>query len=186
MKRIAMLYEDQLAPDSPPRAFGPHVLVLACVADRLGHPRERLEPHVDAYACKGIGRLLAKCREPILADRHAIVIAVCDDDRVREHLKLPASACKAQVRGAVASGGQIQRLQTVLLIRNLETVLGAVHDVLGTGPPAGKPLPLQRDSILQRLAYRGTPEQRHAVAQRVASFDYLIHKLARALRECGL
>jgi len=185
MTRIAVLYEDQLA-TSKPRAFGPHVLLLACVADRLERPREHLEQHVDAHPCKGIGRLLALCREPILTDRHARVIAVCDDDRVREHLKLPATACKLSVRDAVASGSGAPQLRTVLLIRNLETVLDAVRHVLGRDPLADKPSPLRRDSTLLHLAYQGVPEQRLALLQRVPSFAYLADCLARTIVELGL
>jgi len=156
-----------------------HVLLLACVADRLQRPREHLEQHVDAHPCKGIGRLLALCREPILTDRHARVIAVCDDDRVREHLKL-------SVRDAVASGSGAPQLRTVLLIRNLETVLDAVRHVLGRDPLADKPSPLRRDSTLLHLAYQGVPEQRLALQQRVPSFAYLADCLARTIVELGL
>jgi hypothetical protein len=185
MSRIAVLYEDQLA-TSKPRSFGPHVLVLTCVADQLQRPREPLERHVDGHPCKGIGRLLAPCREPILADRHARVIAVCDDDRVREHLKLPAAACKMDVRGAIALSVGTSPLQAVLLVRNLETVLDAVQQVLGLGPLTSKPSPLQRDGVLLRLAYRGTPDQRLDLMRRVPSLAYLVDKLARAIVELGL
>lgn len=185
MIRIAVLYEDQLA-TSKPRAFGPHVLLLACVADRLQRPREHLESQVDAHPCKGIGRLLARCREPILADRYARIFAVCDDDRVREHLKLPATACKIEVRGALATGIGSPRLQTVLLARNLETVLAAVLQVLGLDPITDKPSPLKRDGILLRLAFHGAPDQRRALLQRVPSFAYLVDRLTGAILELGL
>ena len=185
MSRIAVLYEDQLA-TSKPRSFGPHVLVLACLADRLQRPREHLEHHIDAHPCKGIGRLLALCREPLLADRHAVIFAVCDDDRVREHLKLPATACKLEVRETVAAGLGSPRLQTVLLARNLETVLAAVLHVLGLDPIADKPSPLKRDGILLRLAYKGTPDQRLALLQRVPSFAYLVDRLTGTIVALGL
>ncbi len=184
MSRIAVLYEDQLA-TSKPRSFGPHVLVLACVADQLQRPRDHLERYVDAHPCKGIGRLLALCRAPILADRHERVIAVCDDDRVREHLKLPATACKTAVRDTIATGLGTQ-LHTVLLVRNLETVLDAVMHVLGLEPATDKPSPLRRDGILLRLAYNGTPDQRRDLLRRVPSLGYLVDKLARAIVELGL
>jgi hypothetical protein len=184
MTRIAVLYEDQLAHGNP-RNFGPHVLVLACLEDRLQRPRDQLARHIDGHACKGIGNLVKRCREPILADRHARVLAVCDDDRVREHLRLASSACKAQVHAAIATGCAAQ-LRTILLVRNLETVLEATHHVLGLGPLVGKPSPLQRDPILLRLAYRGTIDQRQSLLQRVPSLAYLVAKLAGAVTELEL
>lgn len=114
------------------------------------------------------------------------MIAVCDDDRVREHLKLPATACKLEVRGAVASSSGSPQLRTVLLVRNLETVLDAVQHVLGRDPLPDKPSPARRDSVLQHLAYRGAPDQRLALLQRVPSFAYLVDHLTRAIVELGL
>lgn len=184
--RIAVLYEDKLA-TSKPKNFGPHVLVLTCVGDRLERSREALAPHVDCHPRKGIGNLLAMCRETILADRYARIIAVCDDDKVREHLKLPALACKVQVRSTIAAfAAPTQKLRAVLLARNVDTVVDAVHRILGRNPPTSKLGPLDRDRTLLHLAYQGTPDQRLDLLERVPSFHYLVDALARTLLDLNL
>jgi len=53
-------------------------------------------------------------------------------------------------------------------------------------PLTDKPSPPRRDSILQHLAYRGAPDQRLALLQRVPSFAYLVDHLTRAIVELGL
>lgn len=183
--RIQVLYEDELSPSSP-KNFGLHVLVLACVADRLGRDRSTLT-HVTAYACKGIGRLLRRCEDPDLLDGYARVIALCDDDEVRPHLKLPASACKVVVTAAVRRHCKdAQRLQPVLLVANLETVLDAIAEICGQLRLSGKPRPTERERILLSFVYRATPEQLRELMERVASFGYLVDKLAGAVVELKL
>lgn len=180
--RIAVLYEDKLA-TSKPKNFGPHVLVLACVADQTQCERELLSRHVDGLPRKGVGKLLADCAMPLLLDAYAHVLAVVDDDKVRDHLRLPRTACKTQVREAMEAG---PCLHAVLLVRNLETVLDSATSVLGRRPLARKPTPLERDGILLHLAYQGLPEQRIQLLEQVPSLKYLVTKLAGLLGQLGL
>lgn len=180
--RIAVLYEDKLAA-SKARNFGPHVLVLTCVAEQTKCDRERLGQNVHGIPRKGIGNLLADCRAPILGDRYARVIAVCDDDKVREHLNLPTTACKDQVRRAIGCGPS---LHLVLLTRNIETVLEAAIKVLGRRPLTGKASPLERDGILLNLAYQEKADRRLEVLEQVPSLRYLVAKLARMSDELSL
>lgn len=183
--RIQILYEDELSPSSP-KNFGLHVLVLACVAERLGRDRSTFT-HVTAYACKGIGRLLRRCEEPSLLDGYARVLALCDDDEVRPHLKLPATACKVLVTAAIRKRGlDAQRLQPVLLVANLETVLDAIAEIRGQDRLLGKPRPTERERILLSFVHRGTPEQLRELTRRVVSFGYLVDKLERAIIELKL
>lgn len=184
--RILVLYEDKLSTSSP-KNFGPHLLVLACTAERLHRSRESIAHIIDGHPRKGIGDLLKKCQEPALLDRYARILAVCDDDRVREHLSLPANACKTQVRQTVAArSAGLHQLRTVLLARNLETLLDAVHHVLGRGPLTNKPTPLERDRLLSHIVFAGTPDQRRTVLDRVPSLAYLVAALARSIVELKL
>lgn len=183
--RIQILYEDELSPASP-KNFGPHVLVLACLGDRLERPPASFT-HIAAHACKGIGQLLRRCEEPNLLDSYARVLALCDDDEVRPHLKLPAKACKLQVVTAVRSRSKHSaRLQPVLLIKNLETILDAITTLLGDDPLPRKPRPIERERILHRFVHRSTPDQRLELTRRVPSLAYLIEKLASAVTELKL
>jgi len=59
---VKILYEDQQAEDAT--NFGPHVLVLRCLLDRLGWPEERyfeLQRHMSGQPRKGDKKLLAAC-----------------------------------------------------------------------------------------------------------------------------
>jgi len=177
---IQILYEDKLSPSSP-KNFGLHVLVLACVGERYGRDRSTLT-HVTPYVCKGIDRLLRRCQEPELLDGYARVIALCDDDEIRRHLKLPSTACRVQVAAAVRRDRRdAQRLLPVLLVENLETVLDAIAEIQGEAPSPGKARPPERERILLRFVHRAAPEQLRELMQRVASFGYLIDRLERAL-----
>ena len=184
--RIQILYEDKLSPSNP-KNFGPHVLVLACVAARLGRDRSLLSSHVTAYACKGVDRLLQRCQDPNLLDGYARVLALCDDDEIRPHVKLPATACKLQVVAAMRPRGEdARRLQPVLLAANLETVLDTIVEIRGEDPLTSKPRPPERDRILLGFVHRAAPEQLRELTQRVASLGYLIGKLERAIVELKL
>lgn len=183
--RIQILYEDQLSTGNP-RNFGPHVLVLVCLGDRLARAPTSFT-HVTPYACKGINRLLQRCEDRTLLDAYARVVALCDDDKVRSHVKLPAGACKLQVVTAVRSRcNGSHRLQPVLLARNLETVVDVVSELLGRAPHLPKLRPVERDPLLLRFAHGSTPEQRRELLRRVDSLGYLIEKLARCVDELGL
>lgn len=182
-QRIAVLYEDQLA-TAKPKNFGPHVLMLACLADRIGRDREQLTRHIEPLPRKGVDKLISTCAQPGFGDLYARVVAVCDDDRVREHLGLPVRACKTQVRAALVSRcSWPERLHPVVLERNLETLVDAVCRALGRAPPTSKPRPPERDGILLHLAFQGTTAQRDELRHHMPSFGYLVERLARILAE---
>lgn len=182
--KIQILYEDKLSAGNP-KNYGPHLLVLACLADRLDRTRWSFTC-LTPYACKGIGRFILKCGEPGLLDAYVRVVALCDDDEVRPHLRLPASACKTQVTAALRSrAGSSPLLHPVLLAPNLEGITDVVAELLGQ-PPPGKPTPLERDRLLEHFVHRSQREQRRELLRRVPSFGYLVERLAGIVAELGL
>lgn len=184
--QVAILYEDRLA-DQKIKSYGPHALVLACLADRLGcspHAHD-LKTRFNPLARKGVDKIIADCRRPIFGDHYLQVIAVCDSDRLHEHLGLGSGACKDAIRQALRSGCPFrERLVPVLLERNIETVVDAALTVLGEPPRdlKKKPTPLQRDLILNRMAFGAEPARRRELLVAVPSLAYLVRRLESYVR----
>jgi hypothetical protein len=74
----------------------------------------------------------------------------------------------------------------VLLVRNLETVLDAVQQVLGLGPLTSKPSPLRATASCCASPTGAPRTSGSTLLQRVPSLAYLVDKLARAIVELGL
>ena len=170
-RRITVLYEDQLA--ARPNNYGPHVLMLACVADRMGGDTWMLGKRVLAIAKKGDSKLRAALREEgaMLADGGPVV-AMFDADRVRACYGLPSNACKQSVLDAIeaeASGVPV----IVLLERNMEDVVAACCAASNKPFPQSKPTPQQRDAILHGAASAGAAVRVQVLAS-VPSFERLV------------
>jgi hypothetical protein len=72
-----VLYEDQRAPQKT--RFGPHALVIACVADETGSDRWALEKRIEGIPKKGDSKLLRahpEARDQILHAASAADVAV--------------------------------------------------------------------------------------------------------------
>lgn len=80
---VTVLWED--ARGGQVKGFGPHELLIACLADDLGSPRWRLEKLVASVPKKGKERV----HEALVQDRQRLLdrgplFGVVDRDRVRE------------------------------------------------------------------------------------------------------
>lgn len=168
---VTILYEDQRGPR---QGFGLHALVKACVFDAINGDRRWIEEDAlkDHRPLKGDGNLLRTCREEIdlIAYDGRSVIAVFDDDHIRQLLKLPQSATASRVEQEIKKGCRAPDLLSVVLIeRNMESVV----DAAGVCDPA-----LDRMRIARALA--------KDLLERDAIFLELSRERARSTRDCML
>lgn len=149
--------------------------MLACVADRVGlelwSPGHlRLREQFEGVPCSGNSKLLAGRS----VDRYiSPVIAVFDDDKVRELMGLQSEACKREVLKAIREKSEIpeERLIVVLLDRNMETVVAACCRAFSEPEPRRKPKPRERDAILHKAA-QSDAAKRTAIANDAATATF--------------
>lgn len=124
--RVVVLYEDR---HGKTPEFGLHELVLRLVAEEAGCEPWNLKKHITDHPCSGNANLLKKARAvDAVAPNGETVVAVIDDDKVRNLLGLPKNACKRDVLAKILEGcSDPTRLRTVLLECNVESVLEALR-----------------------------------------------------------
>jgi hypothetical protein len=178
-RRIYILYEDQRGPTTQ---FGPHELLMSCVADALDVPRRDLRDRLRAIPLKGDSNLLANChrRTAAIAPRGEPVVALFDDDKIRRLLKLPASTSKQDVAMNVLTQSRAEwQLVVWLLQDNIDTLVEAAASCIGR--PPGAKSPTARDRILLSIAW-GPREQRDGLGRLVPSFACFVKGVSRL---CG-
>jgi len=167
---ITCLYEDKRGPSM---GFGLHKFIKACVFDEVDGNRRIFEKLLDdCRPMNGNSKLLKTCREDLndIAFDGRKIIAVFDDDRVRDLLKLPPEATDVEVVTAVLeecpSPGN---LLVFLLERNMETV---IEQISGCDASVG-----------ERLVRKALDKDREA---RDVLLDRASRERYRMLRECVL
>jgi hypothetical protein len=116
-------------------------------------------------------------------------VAVYDRDEIHECVGLSDPRCtSAIVRELTPPAGPADRLKTVLLDRNLETVIETLKACgLRADLPWEKALAKRggaltvRDRILQNAAAPHERAIRDGLMQRMPSFRYLVHKVTAAV-----
>ncbi|MBM4777493.1 MAG: hypothetical protein GQE15_07290 [Archangiaceae bacterium] len=149
MTKATVLYED-----SQMRGvtnFGPHVLLLKCVADqRLQLESEHELSFQVAFRCfSGVDKLIPKAH--LVASRATRVLAP-DDDKIREHLGLLPQAAREQVIQILSERTDSEPDNVVLIVRNMDDVARAAAECSGLQLEAGKPALRDRDRACHRLA----------------------------------
>lgn len=179
---ITVLWEDKRGDVA--MGFGPHELLLSCLADDLGTMRQSLEGLINSLPKKGRDSLREALKNEIRRfTRLGPVLAVIDKDKARDLWKgqaQPPPACMS---------GMATRLHAdvpgdydiVFLERNVDTLVEIVCAVTGQRHPGIKPRPDQRD-VLMNPAVRGPAQPRHEIRQRCPTFDRLVTRVARHLR----
>lgn len=185
---ITVLYEDQRGPR---QGFGLHALVKACVFDAVNGERHRVEGMLsDHRPLKGVQALLKACREDIdlIAADGRSVVAVFDDDAIREQLKLPHTATDAQVEREILKGCRAPaQLLVVLLKRNMESVIVAAAacdpglDAKRIDRAVKHKELLERDAILIELSRERARPVRDCMLGKMHSLQALIALLSRTL-----
>jgi hypothetical protein len=189
MRKVCVLYEDQRGPT---RGFGLHELVKACVSDALPDPpRWKVNAALaDCRPLKGDTKLLEACRRDVdlIASDGRAVVAVFDNDKIRELLRLPANASDVRVVQAILKGGTVfERLFIVLLKQNMESVIAAAAQCDKSLSQERIKLavrhkdPLERDAILTELSSERNRPIRECMLDKVPSLRTLVDLLCRQL-----
>lgn len=172
-----ILYEDRLA--AVAKGFGPHELLISCLADDTGGARVELKRAFQAVPCKGDGSLKAKlARDRIRLLNQGPLCAVFDHDRVRACFALPDAACKTSVLEEIRRCFS-DRFGIVLMVENVEDLLRACREAQGMPPFQGKPTPNERDAICCAAAWADVTVRKR-IRERMPSFDRLV-KVALAM-----
>ncbi len=149
MRTVTVIYEDSGARGVLVRDFGPHALLLACLAEDLATDPHALARQVVAHPANGNDKALRKLAD----DRLFPVVALVDDDKIRRLLELAADACKRDVLLQVEStyGRPLgPDVVLVLLHRNIESIVEAACVALGEPTPPKSPE--ARDRVLRKAA----------------------------------
>ena len=188
---MVILYED--AP-GPRKGFGPHELVVRCVADDYLAPQNiggsaefALQRQLDGRPMKGVDKVLAACKriEQILIGDQTLFLLL-DDDQIRRHVGLPAASGYAEVEAAIRKLCPLpDRLHITLLAENAETLIRAAADCdpsidRGRVDSALRKKVLERDLVFQKVAWAGRAV-RDCVRKKVPSFDGFIRALITKL-----
>lgn len=175
---VTVLWEDQRGGQI--KGFGPHALLVACVADSLGLVPNRLKGLIESHPKKGNGNVIVALRRDLerLANSGPVV-AVFDRDKIPELVNLhqPVADCrritKERIRNLAPGNYEV-----VFLERNIETLIEAVCRVLGESAPEQKPRPDERDRILGRAVW-ASPDVRRRIRDECPSFSRLVDVMAR-------
>lgn len=172
--------------DSGDERNGPHALLVACVADRLGAARDAVLRRVGAIYQSGSGNLLRVCREDLtdLAATWNCVAAIFDHDRLHRLLPaLPSDACKRQFVERIRTvAAEHPALRVVLLIDNMETVEDAAREVLALPSRGGRKRLNQRDIVLNGIS-RADKSKRDELLARVPFFKRLVDLLVELWKD---
>lgn len=177
---VWVLWEDQRAPS---RDFGPHRLLLSCLADDVEERLEHwlLDKLVRPIPKKGNSSVLKALKED-LEKLQGLTCAVFDRDKA--HLLWGKAHEPARCRTAILAkikGDASGEYEVILLEDNVETLFDVCQQVLGEAPrkKGEKPSRDERDACLRRAA--GRPEARRKVRHEVPSFDRLVKRVGRLL-----
>lgn len=177
---ITVLWEDQRG--VPAKGFGPHELLVACVAEKLGLDRSAVKHQVNSVPKKGNGNVVVELRKNLTKLRKlGQVVVVLDHDRLAELLR-------RKTGGALPAcmSGQSERLRQIapgdyevkFLIQNVETLTEAAVKALRREALKGKPTPDERDRLLGEAARPRHVEVRRRITSDVPSFARLVNKVA--------
>jgi hypothetical protein len=185
---VTILYEDQRGQR---HGFGLHALVKACVFDAINGDRHRVERMLDdARPLKGVTNVLRACRQDfdLLAADGRTVVAVVDDDVIRDHLKLPHHVADAKVEQEIRKGCCApERLFVALLHQNTESVIEAAAacdpslDAKRIARAVRYKDLLERDAILVEMSRERARSLRDCVLGRMPSLRGLIATLTGVL-----
>ena len=177
---VTVLWEDQRAAG---KGFGPHELLVSCLADELATEASTLKKRVRSHPKKGNAKVLADLKLNAARLRNSgPLFAVIDRDKVRKLW----SAADAPTDCLSGLGKHFHRdapgdYELVFLIQNVESLLDIAADVLGEAKLRSKPSPDERDGLFQRCT-SVTSEVRLRIRQGCPSFERLVQLVAKALR----
>lgn len=176
MTRYRVFYEDQGASET--KEFGAHLLLCACVADRVGTKTLwDLKLVLDGQPKKGDSKLLAACQRHSERDLDEIVFALFDSDKLHICLQIskrPIDELRIALESAIAS----PKVRPFLLEHKMETLVEAAAGCLE--PPVQGTIPKrhnERDRLLARAA-TSSRSIRDCILRTVPSFAALVDAVA--------
>ncbi len=191
--RVAILLYEDSRTGGPAKDFGPHSLVVACVADVLGVTVHSVFPRLQCVPKRGNVQVMRAIREDMddLAVGGRRVVAVLDADQAPSLVDLPRSVSTQEVVDAVkAMCGAHACLDVALIDRNWETV---VKEIMALRPDRFTPetfdravrhRPGERDLVLNSAAY-GASSLRNDLRARMPSVEALVQHLASLVASAG-
>lgn len=180
---ITLLWEDEQGLDA--RRFGPHVLLVACVADDLSADRRRIDSRLRSLPKKGNGNVVRAIREdlPDLC-KPGPVMAILDSDQIAGLLGEPMPAPICLVRASKATLAKFPGdYQLLLLERSVDTLVSSVCQLTSQQLVRNKATPDERDRILCKAAWNPSRRVRDDLRGLVPTFDRLVRRLAKVLNE---
>jgi hypothetical protein len=181
--RITVLWEDCSGGET--KGFGPHDLLVACVADELRLERHRVKGQLSSVATKGVGNIIRGLKTNLTKlNKAGKVFAVVDWDRAAELWKAasPPPNCMSAVRERIAMDITSGDYELVFLVQNMESLLDACEDARHIKNVGRKPTPDERDRVLGRIIWGdASPSARERLRAKCPSFDRLVKRVAATL-----
>lgn len=174
---VTVWWEDQRQ-RALPRQFGPHTLLVACVADELDANVRFVGEIMRSIPLKGAGNVRRELMETAPNLGAGPLFVVLDRDKVIELWpadKRPSDCMQGisrQIRSEAPGGYDL-----VFLQRNIETLVHACAAALREPTPTAKPKPEVRDRLLHRVAWEAR-QVRDQVRENVVDFDRLVRRVA--------
>jgi hypothetical protein len=177
MRKLVVLYEDGLLQDVT--NFGPHVLLLACVADHRAQNESPwgLAARVESRCCNGVDKLIAIA--PSVGLRASRLLAP-DDDKIRSHLQRGAGASPENIVHVLAERTDSDPHNVILIVRNMDDVVREAARCVGLAFSQKKPKLRERDLACHRLA-AGDRSNRDRFLTGTASFKAPVDRVAALL-----
>jgi hypothetical protein len=180
--RITVLWED--CPGGETKGFGPHDLLVACLADKLGRERREIKGLVTSVPKKGAGNIIRELKTNLTKlNKVGKVFAVIDRDRVADLWKpvSPPPNCMCAIRERLAADIPEGDYELVFLVQNMESLLDACEDPRHVKTRSHKPTPDERDRVLGRITWEASLSPRQEFLARCPSFNRLVGKVADTL-----
>lgn len=189
---LKIFYEDQRGPRGE---FGFHRFICQLVMDRTNLPGTVYEVErklIEGIPLKGAGNVLKKCRKdlPRLANRVKKVIAVFDQDRLPELLRLSGIPCRPVLRDALLESCNPRgAIEIVLIKQNIESVIKAIRNsglasfidekVFDGALSKNHPT---RDSVFIQCATKTTLELRSQLLDQHGDVKRLVTKIVESIQ----
>jgi len=177
---VTVLWEDQRG--AQVKGFGPHELLISCLVDELGHPRDSVARAVECHPKKGHGKVLRALRLDFpKLKRLGPVLAVVDRDKIKDLLSQPVTDCMSGIskRFREAAPGDYE---LIFMIDNVETLIVSACRALGESEPTRKPTPDERDRILAKAVW-GERAHRARIRSTCPSFDRVVRRILAHLEQ---
>ncbi|MBN2494958.1 MAG: hypothetical protein JXR96_10240 [Deltaproteobacteria bacterium] len=182
--QIIVLYEDQRDPAGD---FPFHELILSCVYDSIDRNRQILTEKIKGNPKKGNSKLLRSLREDLscLRDSCQHVIAVFDDDKVRELIGLGKKAKEQEVIEEIKAS--LPDCASIFLLKkNMETVIGDIGECDGAIDQNLLDSALNKRSLnaRDRVIKRAVPINRHELRECILEKNPSLKSIVDGV--CGL